>query len=160
MIGRAAPSGSGPGPLARARLALRAAYLAAALAACEEHEFHPPDRDAQVAEADALYRPAAFDTIQWPDSAARFTAGNELYASTCRKCHGPTGEAGTEYAAAQGIDVPSLVRDDFPYDSIDDVRRRVFAGHPEGMPTFGVGKLSLREIDAVAAYLLEGLRSE
>lgn len=130
------------------------------LVGCQDHEFEPPDRDVQVAEAEGQFAHLSFDTIQWPDTAARLTLGNAIYAEDCRKCHGPLGEAGTEYAASQGLDVPSLVREDWPHDSVDDVRRRIFAGHAEGMPSWGVGKLTPREIDAVAYYVVAILRAE
>ena len=139
-------------------VALLVAPLAAA--ACGEHEFEPPDREQQVAVGEARYAEADFDSIAWPDEAARLQAGNEVFASYCRKCHGPMGEGGTEYAASQQLAVPSLVRDDWPYDSLGAVRLRIYAGHPEGMPTWGVGRLTLREIDAAAAYVQNGLRAE
>jgi mono/diheme cytochrome c family protein len=40
------------------------------------------------------------------------------------------------------------------------VRRRIFTGHPAGMPTWGVAGIPAREIDAVAAYILEQLRPD
>jgi mono/diheme cytochrome c family protein len=137
-----------------------AALAALALAACGEHEFHPPDREQQVQVATGRYHQASFDTIAWPDSAARLFAGNEVYAAHCRRCHGPLGEGATDNAVEQGLDVPSLVRADWPYDSLDAVRERVFAGHPEGMPSWGIGRLTLREIDAVAWYVQNALRAE
>lgn len=144
-----------------ARLALLAHACGCVLAAgCGDHEFEPPDRDAQVAAAEASYESASFDTVQWPDSATRLREGNAVFAAHCRKCHGPLGQAGTDYAAAQGLAVPSLVRADWPYATVDDVRRRVHAGHPDGMPTWSVARLTPREIDAVSAYVLEGLRVE
>ena len=145
---------------ASARLFAPLAVAAVLLVACQEHEFHPPDRDVQVAEAEGEFRRTSFDTIQWPDTALRLQQGNALYAEHCRKCHGTVGEAGTEYAASQELDVPSLVRADWPYDSIHEVRRRIFAGHAEGMPSWGVGRLTPREIDAVAWYVVHGLRTE
>lgn len=131
------------------------------LAACGEHEFHPPSREAQVAEAEAAYSPALFDSIGWDADSARFAAGNDIFASRCRKCHGPDGRAGTDYAREQELDVPSLIEADWPYaGDIAAVRRRIFVGHPQGMPTWGVAGLTPREIDAVAYYVLSGLRSE
>lgn len=131
-----------------------------ALAACKDHEFHPPDREEQVMRATTRYRHADFDTIAWADSVERMMTGNQVFAAHCRKCHGTVGEGGTEYAATQGFDVPSLVRADWPYDSIGAVRERVFAGHAEGMPSWGLGRLTLREIDAAAHYVQYGLRTE
>lgn len=142
------------------RAALVALVAVALLAGCKEHEFHPPDREEQVQVAHGRYHQADFDTIAWPDSAARMIAGNEVFAAHCRKCHGPLGEGGTEYARTQELDVPSLVRADWPYDSLGAVRERVFAGHPEGMPSWGIGRLTLREIDAVAWYVQYALRAD
>ena len=144
--------------MSRAALAALAAVLT--LGGCKEHEFHPPDREEQVQVATGRYHQADFDTIAWPDSAQLLTVGNEIFAANCRKCHGPLGEGGTEYAATQGLEVPSLVRPDWPYDSIGAVRERVFAGHAAGMPSWGIGRLTLREIDAVARYVQDVLRSE
>jgi mono/diheme cytochrome c family protein len=127
--------------------------------ACKGHEFEPPDRKQRVTEAERRYMPARFDTIQWDSAGARLTEGNLVYAASCRKCHGPLGEGGTDYAREQNLDPPSLVRADWPHAaSIDSVRHRIFVGHPSGMPTWGVAGLSPREIDAVAYYIIEQLR--
>lgn len=134
---------------------------AAALMACEEHEFHPPDRAARVAEADTLYSPALFDTVTWSSEQDRIQSGNLVYADECRRCHGPLGRGDTEYARTQELDVPSLV--DPAWEAGDDhtaVRRRIFTGHAQGMPTWGIGQLTPRQIDAVAFYLTEQLRKE
>lgn len=133
--------------------------LVAAAAACEKHEFEPPSRERQEAQAATRYTQALFDTIGWESAAERIELGNAVYAAECRKCHGILGRGGADYALEQGIDAPSLVRPDWPYDSIDDVRRRIFIGH-EDMPTWGVAGISPREIDAVTHYLLEVLRPE
>ncbi|HSR43479.1 MAG TPA: c-type cytochrome [Longimicrobiales bacterium] len=141
---------------------------AAALVAClgvgacgPEHEFEPPDREEQVAEADTLFSAAVFDTLTWPSDEARALEGNVVYSSRCRQCHGPLGRGGTDYATERDLDVSSLVEPGWEYaDDPDGVRRRIFAGHPEGMPTFGVAGITPREIDATAFYILERLRPE
>lgn len=131
------------------------------LTACKDHEFEPPDRDQRVAEAGRRYSPARFDTIAWDSAGARLTEGNLVYASSCRKCHGPMGEGGTDYAREQKLEPPSLVRADWPHaSSIDSVRHRIFVGHSSGMPTWGVAGLSAREIDAVAYYIIEQMRPD
>lgn len=140
----------------------RAPALAVALllVACGEHKFEPPERDEQVAAADSLYSPAAFDTIAWADEAERMQAGNTVYATECRECHGTMGAGDTDYDRAHSLHPPSLVRPAWGFgDSIAAVRRRVFAGHA-GMPTWGVAGITPREIDAVAYYLVRGLRPE
>ena len=43
---------------------------------------------------------------------------------------------------------------------VDSLRRMIFIGHESGMPVFGDGDLSLREIDATAAYILRTLRPD
>lgn len=131
------------------------------LAACEKHDFEPPSREAQVAQADSLYSIALFDSIQWSSDSARAMEGNNVYATQCRKCHGPMGAGDTDYAAERTIEVPSLVAPDWPYaGDLEAARRRIFTGHPGGMPTWGIAGITPREIDAVAYYLLHQLRPE
>lgn len=131
-------------------------------AACDKHEFEPPSRAKQVAQADSLYSPALFDTVAWASDSARAFEGNNVYAAHCRKCHGFEGQGGqTPYAKSRGLTVPSLVRPEWPYGSdVDAVRRRIFEGHPSGMPTWGVAGIMPREIDAVAHYIVDELRPE
>jgi mono/diheme cytochrome c family protein len=146
----------------RPRAAVLALGLAVLPGACEKHEFEPPSRDAQVAQADSLYSPVLFDSITWPGDSARTFEGNNVFATHCRKCHGVMGEGGTtEYAAVQGLEVPSLVRPEWPEgDDVEALRRRIFTGHPAGMPTWGVAGITPREIDAVAWYIAHDLRPE
>jgi mono/diheme cytochrome c family protein len=131
-------------------------------AGCKGHEFHPPDRQERVAQADSVYATMRFDTIQWPSDSLRLAMGNEVYAAKCDKCHGPTGAGNTEYARSQGLNPKSLTRADWEFgDDREAVRRRIFTGHPEGMPTWGVGSsITPREIDAVTSYIMERLRPE
>jgi len=144
------------------RAAALAAGLVVLLGACDKHEFQPPSRQKQVAQADSLYSSALFDTIAWPSDSARTFEGNNVYATHCRKCHGWEGEGGqTAYAKSRGLNPPSLVRADWQYGSdVDAVRRRIFEGHPAGMPTWGVAGITPREIDAVAHYIVDDLRPE
>jgi mono/diheme cytochrome c family protein len=145
--------------IARSLAALCATVIT--LAACEEKRFDPPDRDARVAQADSLYSRALFDTVTWASQQERLFMGNDVFAAYCRRCHGPMGEGDTPYAQERGLDVPSLVEPDWEYATdIDSVRRRIFTGHSAGMPTWGVAGIPPREIDAVAAYILEQLRPD
>jgi mono/diheme cytochrome c family protein len=130
------------------------------VAACSEHEFHPPSEEERSARADSLYDPAAFDSIAWSTDSARIATGNLVFADQCRRCHGPLGRGATEYAAANEIAVPSLVSEDWRLaGDIDSVRHAIFVGHG-AMPEWGLGRLSLRELDAVAAYVIGQLRPE
>lgn len=145
----------------RPRLSAIALALAAAgTAACQEHEFHPPDRAQQVGAADTLLDDALFDSISWSSDSARAFVGNDAWAAYCRSCHGYLGQGDTDYGREHNVTVPSLVRPDWPYNDVAAARRRIFTGHPSGMPTWGVGGIEPREIDAVAYYLLAVLRPE
>ena len=138
-----------------------ALVLAAGGWACAEKEFEPPDRAAQVAEAEALFSSELFDTVTWSADSARAFEGNVVYASSCRDCHGTLGEAGTRYALERELDVPSLVGADWRLaNEPDSIRYHVFIGHTVGMPTWGIAGLTPREIDAVTHYLLDVLRPE
>lgn len=131
------------------------------LAACDDHDFEPPDREERAAAAEAAYSPALFDTVSWSSRQARIDAGNLVYADHCRRCHGPLGRGDTGYSRSRGIEIPSLV--DADWEQGDDpaaVRHRIFTGHPGGMPNWGMGLLTPREIDAAAYYVARQLREE
>jgi mono/diheme cytochrome c family protein len=131
------------------------------LAACEEKGYEPPPETHRLELADSLYSPTLFDTVTWPSSEQRITAGNLVYADYCRRCHGSIGEGGLARVAGRELHVPSLVGDDWRFEQdIDAVRERVFTGHTGGMPSWGISRLTPREIDAVSYYLLEQLRPE
>ena len=135
--------------------------LLAFVGACEKHEFEPPDRGGQVAEAADAYSAAIFDTIAWPTDSIRALDGNVVFSTYCRNCHGTLGKGATDYAVERGLEVPSLIAEGWRFDaSPDSVRRKVFVGHAQGMPTWGVAGLSPREIDAVTHYILNVLRPE
>jgi mono/diheme cytochrome c family protein len=138
-----------------------AAFLLLLAAACQKHHFAPPDREQRIVDADTLFATVSFDTIAWESDSARVINGNIVYAATCGRCHGPRGTGGTDYARNRQLDVPSLVEPDATFDGdVAAVRHHIFVGHSGGMPTFGVATLTLREIDAVAWYLIHVLRPE
>jgi mono/diheme cytochrome c family protein len=146
----------------RAALVLAAAASVAAVSACQgEHEFEPPDREARVRHAEMLYTSALFDSIAWPSDSVRALEGNAVFAAKCRRCHGTLGGGDTDYARARELEVPSLVEPEWPMAaSVDSVRHTVFVGHAQGMPTFGVAGITLREIDAASWYVLSRLRPD
>ncbi len=129
---------------------------------CSGHKtFDAPDREQRIAEAEAMFSVAIFDTVNWEDDNVRALDGNAVYAAECRNCHGRVGEGTTEYSDAQGLSVPSLVQPEWRYaENLDSIRHRVFVGHSAGMPTWGVAGITPREIDAVSFYILERLRPE
>jgi mono/diheme cytochrome c family protein len=129
------------------------------LGACHQ-EFEAPDRAARVARADALFATAAFDTVEWSADSAPVSEGNLVYTEECRRCHGTLGGGTTDYARERDLEVPSLVERGWPLAQVDSLRRKIYIGHESGMPIFGDADLSLRQIDAAAAYILLTLRPE
>lgn len=148
-----------PGRALLSRLLFPPLLLAAACGG--DREFEPPDREAQVEEARQSYPAAVFDTLTWPSDSVRVQRGNEVFAAECRKCHGYDGRGGTDYARAHDIRAPSLV-DSVGVETrgIEAVRRRIYAGHAAGMPSFGVFKLEPRQVDAAATYVVGVLRED
>lgn len=137
-------------------------FLPALLGAgCGEHEFEPPSEDERVEKAAAMYSPALFDTVTWASDSARLFTGNDVYAVHCRRCHGFLGTGESRYAEREQLEVPSLVEPGWEYAAdMDSLLHSIFVGHGRGMPTWGVGHLSPRAIDAAAYYLLHGLRPD
>ncbi|NIP83155.1 MAG: hypothetical protein GWM90_29560 [Gemmatimonadetes bacterium] len=146
----------------RGRLAAALSLALASIAtACGDHEFHPPAEEEQVARADSLYSSALFDSLTWASAEERTQAGNLVFADECRRCHGPLGRGDTDYAAEHELDVPSLVEPDWEYDGdLPGTRRVIYTGHLGGMPDWGPDRLTPRQIDAAAFYILEQLRPE
>jgi hypothetical protein len=139
-----------------------AVVLGLGVAACGgDHEFEPPDVSERVARADTLFDETLFDSLVWEDDSRRALEGNAVFAAKCRNCHGPLGRGGTPYALERRLEVPSLVEEDWEFGTdLSAVRRRIFVGHPAGMPTWGVAGIPPREIDAVAFFILHDLRPE
>lgn len=127
---------------------------------CGDHKFDPPDPNVRVERAQAAFTPALFDTIGWDDEEGRLLEGNTIYAEDCRRCHGTLGQGGTDYAKERNLTVPTLVAPNWPLAETDSLRRRIFVGHASGMPVFGDGNLTPRQIDATAAYILRTLRPD
>jgi mono/diheme cytochrome c family protein len=129
------------------------------LAGCG-HDFEPPDAAERIAEAAERYAVTLFDSVSWPNADVRLAEGNGVFAEKCRRCHGPLGRGGTDYALERGLEVPSLVEPAWVLASLDSLRRTVYVGHEEGMPGYGIGGMSPREIDASAFYVLYQLRPD
>jgi mono/diheme cytochrome c family protein len=124
------------------------------------HEFEPPDRGERVDAAADAFQAESFDTIQWADADLRLNEGNAVYAVECRRCHGGLGRGDTDYARERDLVAPSIVEAEWSLDELDALRRVIYIGHESGMPIYGDGDLTLREIDATAAYVLLGLRPD
>lgn len=133
--------------------------LALAVSTCG-HEFEPPDRGERVRAAEASYNAALFDSITWAPEQDRDFLGNEVYIDKCRNCHGPMGRGQTPYSMERRLEVPSLVEPTWRLASMDSLHHVIYVGHEEGMPIYGSGGITPREIDAVAAYILNVLRPD
>lgn len=115
----------------------------------------------QTARADSIYSPETFDTVTWASDSLRLLRGNEIYASECRRCHGYLGRGNTEYTDDRDLAVPSLVTPDWEYGrDLRGALRQIFVGHGDGMPSWGLGRLTPRQIQAATYYVLYQLRPE
>jgi mono/diheme cytochrome c family protein len=110
--------------------------------------------------AEAAYDAAMFDSVTWASDSVRAVEGNTVYAEMCRRCHGPLGYGDTDYARERGLEIPSLVKPGWALSNLDTLRHVVFVGHEDGMPIFGSGGISAREIDGAAYYIIEVLRPD
>ena len=134
------------GPGAEERQAARAEALRAA-------------RADSTAEAAAMFDATAFDTIAWASPDSALARGMVVYRFSCQRCHGLTGHGDGDLATEHGIEMPDLTVDDWEYEGdVPAIRERVFVGHESEMPNWGLHGLKYRDIDAVAHYLLEGIR--
>ncbi len=130
------------------------------LSACGDHKFSPPSEESRIEAADSAYTPAMFDTLEWASDRQRVDAGNMVFAQICRRCHGPVGRGDTDYDREYDLHPPSLVDPGFRFDSIAELRRVIFTGHRGGMPGWGISRLTPRQVDAAAFYILHQLRPE
>lgn len=109
-------------------------------------------------EAAARFTEAAYDTVTWRSAYARGERGRTVYDRSCAKCHGLYGTGGGSYAVEHELETGSLVEPGWLYDGdVPALRRRIFTGHGQGMPSWGLMELSPRDVDAVAYFVDERL---
>lgn len=109
--------------------------------------------------AGAQFDATAFDTIQWKDRSAALERGGVVWRFSCAKCHGMDGRGGGEVAIALKLEVPSIVGAEWRLArDVEGLRRKIFVGTNAGMPNWGLHGLRYRDIDAVATYMIHGLR--
>lgn len=117
------------------------------------------DAPDSAALAGARFDATAFDTIQWKDRNAALERGGVVWRFSCAKCHGTDGRGGGEVATALKLEVPSIVGAEWRLASdVEGLRRQIFVGTNAGMPNWGLHGLKYRDIDAVATYMIHGLR--
>ncbi len=151
-------------------IALFAAFVVLVAGSCgpDEAERAAAAEEARIAAhadsvmlAESMYSLAAFDTISWASPDSAISRGSTVWNYSCLKCHGREG-AGDGGAVQRGdtIRPPSFLTDDWRFaDDHEGLRRQVFTGTAEGMPHWGFYGLKLRDIDAVAHFIREDLRS-
>lgn len=113
-------------------------------------------RAESLAMAEAKFEPAAFDSISWANSEARFERGDTVFSFSCSDCHGSGGRGDGDVALRYEITMPDFTKVDWDYaGDIPTLRHRIFVGHESEMPNWGLHGLAYRDIDAVAFYLDE-----
>ena len=118
--------------------------------------------DEPEALAAAVPDPALFDSIAWPAPSAAVQRGATVYMYSCAKCHGDRGAGDGNYRL-QGrlLKPPSFLAADWQYgDDLPGLREAVYRGNDRGMPHWGNAGLAARDIDAVARYIMDGLRAD
>jgi mono/diheme cytochrome c family protein len=140
-------------------LPLTVALAAAGCAEAPEAERTTP-ADTLTAVAVAAYDATAFDTITWETEQAALDRGQVVFRHSCSRCHGEHGLGDAGFVMQGDTLRPlSLQREDWPYaDDKASLRQQVFVGSAEGMPHWGLEGLKPRDVDAVAIYIMQGLR--
>jgi len=114
-----------------------------------------------VARATEMYDASVFDTLTWESDNARWERGGVVWAFTCQRCHGASGDGQGEDAVKFNIEVPDMTVADWPYaNDIPAIRERIYVGHDSEMPSMGLIGLTYRDVDASAYYINDLLRSD
>ncbi|HUG41515.1 MAG TPA: c-type cytochrome [Longimicrobiales bacterium] len=146
---------------------MRSTWVAAALAvgitaACEPAPEQAPRGEADiVAEAGAVYDPAAYDTVAWTSDEEAIARGSDIFKWACADCHGPEGRGdGGRVIDGDTLHPPSFLAADWEYaDDPDALHRKVFIGNTLGMPHWGLRQMRPRDIVAVERYIRQELRT-
>ena len=106
--------------------------------------------------------PGYFDSIQWDDPHAALDRGATVFAYSCAKCHGDSGAGDGNYQLNRRVLRPPSFRTAdwrFGHD-LEGLRVAIYTGNDKGMPHWGDAGLAARDVDAVARYILHGLRND
>ncbi len=130
-----------------------AAEAAAAAAAAQ---------DSMMAAAERMFDASVFDTVTWETPQKRADRGAQVYTFSCARCHGDDGLGDAGFVmAGDTLRPPSFREPTWPLAGDENaIRRAIFVGTKEGMPHWGLEGLKAEAVDAVAAYILEGLGSD
>lgn len=113
-----------------------------------------------VTMAAEAFDPTVFDTLTWESEQEAVERGGVVFTYSCAKCHGPRG-FGDGGFVRQGdtLRPPSFHQASWEYaQNPGELRKMIFTGGEGGMPHWGLEGLQYRDVDAVATFILEGMR--
>ncbi len=112
--------------------------------------------------AAAAYDPTMFDTVTWESQEEALERGQVVYRFSCLKCHGESGLGDSKFVrGGDTLRPPSFREPNWAYaDDKESLREQVFIGTAEAMPHWGLVGLKARDVDAVAIFIMEGMRKD
>jgi mono/diheme cytochrome c family protein len=132
------------------------------IAGCGGDVPEPDAAEIQAAEVIPAALVDLFDSIAWSSPADALDRGATVFAYSCAKCHGDRG-AGNGGYRLQGrvLRPPSFRTLDWRFaNDLAGLREAIYRGTDRGMPHWGEAGLASRDIDAVARYIMDGLRAD
>ncbi|MFQ5537368.1 MAG: c-type cytochrome [Gemmatimonadota bacterium] len=141
--------------------ALSLAWLAACGGGEQAQAPQGPTRADSVQMAMAAFDSTAFDTIQWESPDKAIERGSLVFRISCSKCHGEVGRGNGNFVfKGDTLRPPSFLTPDWKYaDDPMGLRKKIFSGNVAGMPYWGLVGLKYRDVDAVARFIMEFLRT-
>lgn len=143
----------------RGFVSLLGVVLVAAVIGAIVRNNHKP-AEASIPLPDRTYTPALFDTINWASNDAAIARGKDVFNWICAKCHGPAGHGDGGYVIeGDTLHPPSFVQPEWRFaNNPKGLYQRIYLGNNRGMPHWGDQGLQPRDVEAVATYILQGLR--
>ncbi len=86
----------------------------------------------------------------WADSKGDVQAGKAAFTTTCKTCHGPTGEGNPAIAKALKVNIPALGSKEVQSKSDEDLKKVITAGTGKMKPVPG---LTSRQVQDVIAFV-------
>ena len=146
-------------------LCVGAALTLAACTSADEREAAQAAAEARAATdsvevARAQFDAAAFDTVTWTSLDEAVVRGSVVFSYSCAKCHGREAKGdGNFVTRGDTLRPPDLTVADWRFlEDPDGLREFIYTGTDHGMPNWGLEGLRTKDVDAVATFLIEGLR--